>query len=556
MEKIKSSLSGIVAGVLLSLSLSFMLCIYAPFELFLTNQSEFWFSISTMVLPAVILFLSASLILILLFVLLRLFGEVPYYIALTFGLGTLVYLYIQGNFFVGGLPSLDGTDFDWSAFSPERIKSIVAFVLCVAAASFLMWKLRGKIFVKVTAAVSGCLALLLAVTLTTLMLTTELEDKAGNLKAYNSGEFEYSEKDNFIILVLDALDAVTFEQALANNPEFSDTFDDFTYYDNALAAYPFSLHSIPMILTGEWYENDRPLSEYVSSAMDGSPLINALEDKGYRMGIYDSGDLTLDARTHAGRFENQIALEDTYTSCFEFMLLMMKMSGLKYAPWDMKSVCYDIPEYSQEIRVVADDGGKEHFTWSNKTFYESLKQSNPITTTSDKTFRFIHLEGAHVPYKYDKDVNIIKNGTYMDNVESCLTISHQYLQRLKESGVYDNSVIVIMADHGYAGTDNGDRLDERMHAAVLVKGKGESGDEMKVSNAPISYADLAASFTKLIEGKGAGEICDVKDGDYRERRFLMYYYTQEYHMEEYIVKGQADDLTKMSPTGVVFDYQE
>ncbi|MEE1357625.1 MAG: hypothetical protein UHG68_08710, partial [Clostridia bacterium] len=118
MEKIKSSLSGIGAGVLLSLSLSFMLCIYAPFELFLTNQSEFWFSISTMVLPAVILFLSASLILILLFVLLRLFGEVPYYIALTFGLGTLVYLYIQGNFFVGGLPSLDGTDFDWSAFSP------------------------------------------------------------------------------------------------------------------------------------------------------------------------------------------------------------------------------------------------------------------------------------------------------------------------------------------------------------------------------------------------------------------------------------------------------
>ena len=29
---------------------------------------------------------------------------------------------------------------------------------------------------------------------------------------------------------------------------------------------------------------------------------------------------------------------------------------------------------------------------------------NDIKKTSDKQFKFIHIEGAHVPYNYDKDV--------------------------------------------------------------------------------------------------------------------------------------------------------
>ena len=40
----KSKKAGILPGLVCAFSLCFLLFIYAPFELFLTNQLEFWFS--------------------------------------------------------------------------------------------------------------------------------------------------------------------------------------------------------------------------------------------------------------------------------------------------------------------------------------------------------------------------------------------------------------------------------------------------------------------------------------------------------------------------------
>ena len=54
---------------------------------------------------------------------LKLFGALPYRIGLTLGLAVLTYMYVQGNFFVSGLPALDGTDFDWSAHTNITISS-------------------------------------------------------------------------------------------------------------------------------------------------------------------------------------------------------------------------------------------------------------------------------------------------------------------------------------------------------------------------------------------------------------------------------------------------
>lgn len=49
----------------------------------------------------------------------------------------------------------------------------------------------------------------------------------------------------------------------------------------------------------------------------------------------------------------------------------------------------------------------------------------------------------------DKEVHVIENGTYEGNVSACVTVIDRYLNKLKDAGVYDNSVIIIMSDHGY-----------------------------------------------------------------------------------------------------------
>ena len=60
------------------------------------------------------------------------------------------------------------------------------------------------------------------------------------LVATNQDEFEFSEDTNFIIFVLDAVDAETILQVLGADEELRAAFTDFTYYENVVCAYPFT----------------------------------------------------------------------------------------------------------------------------------------------------------------------------------------------------------------------------------------------------------------------------------------------------------------------------
>lgn len=189
-----------------------------------------------------------------------------------------------------------------------------------------------------------------------------------------------------------------------------------------------------------------------------------------------------------------------------------------------------------------------YYEWTNTTFLENVLNSR-MTFTKDKVFKFIHLEGAHVPYQYDKNVNLIENGTYDQNIEACITIASEYLNKLRSNNTYSNSVIIIMADHGYNGMTS---TEGRQHPFLLVKGLNES-HEMVVNHAPISYDDLQLAYKRLLSGNNSDEIFDYKEDDQRERRFLFYRYLEEDHMEEYVQHGRADDLTTLIPTGRVFE---
>ena len=146
MNRIKELKNKLKSAIILSFAISFMLCIYAPYELFLTNQSEFWFGADIMLLPSILFFVCTFVLCFAVLCVLRRLGVTAYITGLALGLAVLVFSYIQGNFLVSGLPALDGTNFDWSAPSPERVKSIAILLVCICAAVFLFIKFRQNFF--------------------------------------------------------------------------------------------------------------------------------------------------------------------------------------------------------------------------------------------------------------------------------------------------------------------------------------------------------------------------------------------------------------------------
>ncbi len=548
-SKIKEAWKELQLGAILSVAISFLFCIYAPMELYCNNKGEFWFDGVTLLPVLLVLFLLVFIVCMgILLILYRICVQAC-------RIGIAVYLigylasYIQGTFFVKQLPHLDGTQVDWTLYQGQRWVSLIIWVILIIAVILTIRLAHMERFLVIAKGIGCFLSAVLLITLVSVMITNHAFERKINAYVSTRYEYEFSENENLIVLVLDAADARTMTAMLDTHPEYREMFADFTDYQNVLSGYPFTMHSIPFILSGEWYQNEEPFTDYEQRVYQSAELFDTLEERGYRMGMYEDEVPLLDSSIY--RFENIKEAEGLTPS--EFLLFMkreLQLVGFRYAPFDMKRYCLVTGASFQELRGT----NYEYPTYSfnNARFYEDLQQAE-VTTTNDKCFKFIHIEGAHTPFQYDADVNVIENGSYESNMEAAMTITGRYLDTLKAAGVYNNSAIVIMADHGYDVEGN---TTGRQNPILFIKGRGETHDTMQVSETPISHEDMPEAFQKLLDGAPGNEVFAYEAGSVRERRYLFYYYEQENHMEEYVTNGEAKDTDALVPTGIVYDWKE
>lgn len=540
--KTKKSVKELKSGFLIAFAAGFMLFLYAPLEIYFSNKSEFWFDVyillPVMLVVFAIFFVASAAAFVILYLIHRRlyqFGLVAYFIA-------FACTYIQGNFLVLGLPPLAGSPIFWELYQAERIKCIVMWIVVTVFIAALVCFIRMKKFYVLVDYVSIFMTLVLLVTIITVCITNNgLQDKK-SLCVTDKYEFQMSEDTNYIILMLDSLDSRVFGEVLNAHQENKDLFEDFTYYPNMVGAYGYTQESVPFILSGVWYENDRSFDEYNIEAYKSSVLFEELEKRSYRMGMYDSEMPLLDDCLL--RFENIFESTDTFESLKKFAVYQMKLVGYKYAPFDMKADCVFDKSWFWKLKRAPK--GSEIFEWDDRDFYHAGNETD-ITYTTDKCFKLIHLEGAHVPFHLNKDLSDASDdeATYDSMVEACFTVLKAYINKLKENNVYDNTVLIIMSDHGYQEDDDSWG---RWNPAFIVKGVNES-HELYISDAPVSYEDLQEAFLRLLDGKDSTQIFDWNEGDYRERRYIYYEYGREEDMYEGIQIGHASDLNSLTLTG-------
>ncbi len=543
-DKTKINIKDLIPAFVLSFAASFLLFIYAPMDLYCSNKREFWFDAFKLIPVILVLFTIMLVGSIFVFFLIYIISKKAYKVAVALYFIAYFATYIQGNFLVSNLPALDGTEVDWSSYVGQRLATIILWVVVIAIV-ICMIKLKGyKFFEKASQIVGLFITGMLFLTLITIVIMNNGFEKKLNLYASIKNEYLYSEDKNYVILVLDALDAGSFNDVLEEHPEYREVLADFTYYRNTMGAYPYTMNSLPFILSGDWYENDEPFDEYNVNAYKNSPIMSGLENEGYILGMYEEELPVSDESMY--KFDN--TCNSSKISSKEFFLFSVReiqLIGYRYAPFDLKRFC---GATGTDFNLFRGDGDEYPIFRANNTSYYNRLQESEISLIEDKCFKFIHIEGAHVPFVYDKDVNVIENGTYEDNIQASMTITEAYLNKLKESGVYDNSVIIVMADHGYAHMSAVGRQDP----ILFIKGIDEAHDSMLVSDAPISYDDLQEAYIGLLNGKMGTDVFFYKEGDERQRRFL-YYDSESKNITEYISNGYSSDDAALVPSGVVFE---
>ena len=215
-----------------------------------------------------------------------------------------------------------------------------------------------------------------------------------------------------------------------------------------------------------------------------------------------------------------------------------------------------VDEADELLRTNAEvygGGTGKYYDWSDLLFYRALLEENPIRTVPEKCFKYLHLEGAHQPHVYDKDLNVLPSSPYRDVIEGNLTMLRLFLQRMKEAGVYDNTAIVLLSDHG---SSNGRDLNTmNQHTMLLIKGKNEH-HPFRTDDAPVAYVDLQGVFRKLLDGESSETVFDWKAGDARERYFFDYELTNSDILTEYVQTGHAEDMESFRATGRVLEYKK
>ena len=543
--KIRTILEDMVPALFITLSGCFMVCIYAPLDLYFNNKNEFWFNGSTLSAQLIRLFCYAVPAVLLVYLVSRLISKKLYTGVLFITLTAFICSYIQGNFRIANLPPMDGSPVDWTIFTTENCITLIIWVIITALLAFIYKYVRAKGFRSVVIIISCVLSAVLSISLFSAYMSSRHIVKNNIIVSSTDHEFDVSDTENFYILVLDAVDADIYRNVCEYHPEYREWFEDFTFFPNTTSVYPFTSRAIPQILSGYAFENERDFTEFATDALDNSPLLKTLEDQGYQMGIYEP-ELTYNGH-QLNRFDNiytdNIRLNPAVKN--GFVKEQFKLVLFKYLPYYFKKYVHC------DTNVFTSMKDSEPFLTYNYAFYRDMLQKD-VTHIKKKNFRFIHVEGAHVPFKYDKDVNVIPEteGTYAQNIEASMKVAETFLNKLKEAGVYDNSSIIIMADHGYQDTSN--ETKDRFNPLLLIKGFNEK-HPYAITEAPISYFDLPEAYNRLLDHRNAEDCFDAKEGDQRVRRLLFLRWLQEDHIEECIQDGYAADYENIKSTGREFN---
>lgn len=545
------------AGILLFVG-CFMLFLFEPILMYATNKNDVWFDFQMMVWPVLSVFVNFFIIgigvVLAIYAIDLLISKrlLLYKGFILLGFTGFFLVYLQGNWLAGNLPMLEGEEIKWESYGKYENIALILAVIILAMAMIILIRKRGlnrTVFYAITCT-SFVFVMLIGSLVPTVIINKVFQPKdifSPTMENFNM----ISSNKNLLIFLVDYTDSEVFYNVMEEDDDFRGMLDDFTYFPDTLSVYPQTRDSIPNILTGTIYRNETNFLDYSSNAYNQSLLFEKLAQNGYSINLYSTEVAWEGERNY--NIENSAVLHDDSIDKNIFMRQELKYILFKYMPYGLKQYSKIETLDFDECRIANSEYAA--YVWGNKTNYTYMTEHGTLEKQDQDYFQYFHVEGSHNPLNMDKNLNSVKNATYEQKVGASLTMIKTYLERLKDNDAYDNSAIVVMADHGRAFVSGQpEQQISRCNPILFIKGINEKHDEMPKSDRPVSYVDLQDAFCDLIDGKQSAELfAGLKQG---RTRTVIYQTTKTvHHKVEYVTTGKAWELDRFAPTGNVYDLE-
>ena len=442
--------------------------------------------------------------------------------------------YIQSMLLNGHMVAMDGGRQTWQGAQLW----LNTFIWIILVAGILLLKaLVHKDVARVYRAISIYLCLVQIVSLGFLAITTYIKNEDAdnaNWILSTDGALELHPDNNVLVFILDWYDEQILEKILAEDDGFLASLDGFTYYPNAASLYAFTETSLPYLLSGVEWQYGMEKEEYMEYAYANGHMLDDIYDAGYDIGLYTHvqyiTDTVTDKLCNYTQYKQRCLAWDTVN-------LMIKCSKYQMSPLGLKNKYWYTTD--QIIGLAADDGFTRWITYDDLPFYTALTKTGiniDESFTGTGSFKFYHMCGAHMPYVITEDLAYTDSKTedsssMLSQAKGSMTIVLEYIEQLKALDMYDNTTIIITADHGEnylydpSRVDDLDdlQLEKTSNPILLVKNANQTWDGIRKNSAPVSHTEVIASIISAINPQRAAgygnTLEDIEESADRERIF-------------------------------------
>lgn len=404
--------------------------------------------------------------------------------------------YLEAVFLSADLPSLNG---DWTFFANRKRAIWDVAVWCGVFAGVLgarRW---------LTPRLAGA-GMFLAVLSAAAIFGVKPEQKADdtNLIVNDFAPIEtvirsvtYSTNRNVMVFVIDSLEREQAHAIMEDSeagPELREKFRGFTEYADNVGTGNASEYAVAALFTGKYPENAAGLQSYFVSIFGGESAL----------GDYLAEDASV--------YVSAMALGYGYTN----RKISRRESDSRVEGWKLEEILRFrwIPFAAKWKTARIMELGRPHSdSIDRENVAYPILAERPIQQENPLSFLFLHTMGVHFPILWNRQGDRLPSAddTFSGAVEAGIYVLKQLgalFDTFRDRGIYDNSLILVLADHGNHGhkADTPGGLPGIARPFLWVKAPGAQKD-FSSSNLATSHANIANLLrTACREAPGEEEV--------------------------------------------------
>jgi hypothetical protein len=352
--------------------------------------------------------------------------------------------WVHASFLVGGMTVLNGADapLDFNTRLGTWELPVIAGI-CVLLAIGI--GLARQLSTLILAILNGGL---LAATLVTMLTAgrTPLRGVATDI----SSAFQFSSEANVFVLLLDGLQSDVADEILKADPALAASFDGFELYKDTMGVAPTTFLSLPAIHAGAVYDGTGRIPDYFKTSITHKSFMTRFADAGYRTTLVEAVSDVCPERIADCIMSGGDLVRSRATRLKLEGVRLLDLSLFRIAPVAVKRWLYDNGNWFV-ARLVLAASFEVNRIFEGHTILQQLGERMSIDNSAP-TLKVVHLFSTHVPFVLKDDCRSVAAAHSLDYLvpqSRCgLKSAAALLDRLKQNGLYDQTVILILADHG------------------------------------------------------------------------------------------------------------